>query len=106
VTLAVGFAVANDLLAGRLVHVKGSSLRLSGEWCASIHAAARPTPARGYRAGQVQHVGALHTGDDPRHWRRRHPVPAESSRHAVELGRGQNGFAVNPQRNNAASRRA
>ena len=35
VSLAVGFAVGKDLSAGRLVHVKGPGLQLSGEWCAS-----------------------------------------------------------------------
>jgi DNA-binding transcriptional LysR family regulator len=35
VTLAVGFAVAKDLAAGRLVHIKGPGSQVSGEWCAS-----------------------------------------------------------------------
>lgn len=35
VSLAVGFAVAKDLSAGRLVHVKGPGLQVSGEWSAS-----------------------------------------------------------------------
>lgn len=35
VSLAVGFAVSKDLSAGRLVHVKGHGLQVSGEWCAS-----------------------------------------------------------------------
>jgi len=35
VTLAVGFAVAKDLSARRLVQVKGSGLQSGGEWCAS-----------------------------------------------------------------------
>ncbi len=33
-TLTVGFAVAKDLAAGRLVHVRGPGLQVSGEWCA------------------------------------------------------------------------
>ena len=43
VTLIVGFAVAKDLAAGRLVHVRGPGL--SGEWCAStlLPAARQPT---------------------------------------------------------------
>ena len=45
VTLAVGFAVAKDLSAGRLVHVKGSRLQLSGEWCASTLPGAARQPA-------------------------------------------------------------
>ncbi|MCB0942151.1 MAG: LysR family transcriptional regulator [Mycolicibacterium sp.] len=45
VTLAVGFAVAKDLSAGRLVHVKGSRLQLSGEWCASTLPASARQPA-------------------------------------------------------------
>jgi DNA-binding transcriptional LysR family regulator len=34
-TLAFGFAVAKDLAAGRLVHVRGRGLQASGGWCAS-----------------------------------------------------------------------
>lgn len=45
VTLAVGFAVAKDLSAGRLVHVKGSRLQLSGEWCASTLPGSARQPA-------------------------------------------------------------
>ena len=33
-TLVVGFAVAKDLAAGRLVHVRAQGLQASGEWCA------------------------------------------------------------------------
>lgn len=35
VTLTIGFAVAKDLSAGRLVQVKAPGLQVSGEWCAS-----------------------------------------------------------------------
>lgn len=35
VTLTIGFAVAKDLSAGRLVHIKGPGLQTSGEWTAS-----------------------------------------------------------------------
>ncbi|WP_059015517.1 LysR family transcriptional regulator [Mycobacterium sp. M26] len=35
VSLAVGFAVGKDLSAGRLVHIKGPRLQVSGEWSAS-----------------------------------------------------------------------
>ncbi len=45
VTLAVGFAVAKDLSAGRLVHVRGSRLQLSGEWCASTLPGSARQPA-------------------------------------------------------------
>ena len=45
VSLAVGFAVGKDLSAGRLVHVKGPSLQLSGEWCASTLPASACQPA-------------------------------------------------------------
>ena len=43
VTLTVGFAVAKDLAAGRLVHVRGPGL--SGEWCASTLLPAARQPA-------------------------------------------------------------
>jgi len=62
VTLAVGFAVGKGLAAGR-------------------------APARGHRAGQLHHDATLHPGDDPRRRCRRHPVPAQGSCHALELGR-------------------
>ncbi|MGY4710880.1 LysR family transcriptional regulator [Mycolicibacterium sp. CBM1] len=45
VSLAVGFAVGKDLSTGRLVHVKGNALALSGEWCASTLPAAARQPA-------------------------------------------------------------
>src|SRR3984893_2184331 len=35
VTVTIGFAVAKDLAAGRLVHIKGPGLQAAGEWCAS-----------------------------------------------------------------------
>jgi len=35
VTLTIGFAVSNDLAAGRLTHVTGPGLDVSGEWCAA-----------------------------------------------------------------------
>jgi DNA-binding transcriptional LysR family regulator len=34
-TLTIGFAVAKDLAAGRLIHVVGPGLQAAGEWCAS-----------------------------------------------------------------------
>lgn len=35
VTLTIGFAVAKDLSAGRLAHIKGPHLQTSGEWLAT-----------------------------------------------------------------------
>jgi DNA-binding transcriptional LysR family regulator len=35
VTLTVGFAVAKDLADGRLTHLAGPGLQVSGEWCAT-----------------------------------------------------------------------
>ena len=35
VTLTIGFAVSKDLAAGRLTHVTGPGLDVSGEWCAA-----------------------------------------------------------------------
>ncbi len=45
VTLTIGFAVAKDLEAGRLAHVKGPGLQTSGEWCASTLGPAARQPA-------------------------------------------------------------
>jgi DNA-binding transcriptional LysR family regulator len=45
VTLTVGFSVAKDLAAGRLVHLKGQGLQRSGEWCASTLPPAARQPA-------------------------------------------------------------
>jgi DNA-binding transcriptional LysR family regulator len=45
VTLTIGFAVAKDLAAGRLAHVKGPGLQISGEWCASTLGPAARQPA-------------------------------------------------------------
>jgi DNA-binding transcriptional LysR family regulator len=45
VSLAVGFSVGKDLSAGRLVHVKGPGLQLSGEWCASTLPVSARQPA-------------------------------------------------------------
>lgn len=45
VTLTIGFAVAKDLSAGRLVHVKGSGLQASGEWSAATLPPASRQPA-------------------------------------------------------------
>ncbi|BCI91697.1 LysR family transcriptional regulator [Mycobacterium kansasii] len=45
VTLTIGFAVAKDLAAGRLVHVTGPGLDRSGEWCASTLAPSARQPA-------------------------------------------------------------
>lgn len=42
VTLTIGFAVAKDLAAGRLVHVTGPGLQVPGEWSA----ATLPPPSR------------------------------------------------------------
>jgi DNA-binding transcriptional LysR family regulator len=44
-TLTVGFAVAKDLAAGRLVHVRARGLQASGEWCASTLLPAARQPA-------------------------------------------------------------
>ncbi|MFY2859569.1 LysR family transcriptional regulator [Mycobacterium sp. THU-M104] len=45
VNLAIGFAVAKDLAAGRLVHVKGPGLERSGQWCAATLAPTARQPA-------------------------------------------------------------
>ncbi|HME49128.1 LysR family transcriptional regulator [Mycobacterium sp.] len=45
VTLTIGFSVAKDLAAGRLVQVKGPGLQMSGEWCASTLPPAARQPA-------------------------------------------------------------
>lgn len=44
-TITIGFAVAKDLSAGRLVHVKGSGLQVSGEWSAATLPPASRQPA-------------------------------------------------------------
>jgi DNA-binding transcriptional LysR family regulator len=44
-TLVVGFAVAKDLAAGRLVHVRAPGLQASGEWCAVTLLPAARQPA-------------------------------------------------------------
>lgn len=41
----IGFAVAKDLTSGRLVHIKGSGLQISGEWFASTLPANARQPA-------------------------------------------------------------
>ncbi len=45
VSLAIGFAVAKDLAAGRLAHVKGPGLDRAGEWCAATLAPTARQPA-------------------------------------------------------------
>jgi DNA-binding transcriptional LysR family regulator len=45
VTLTIGFAVAKDLAAGRLVHVAGPGLQISGEWSAITLPPASRQPA-------------------------------------------------------------
>jgi DNA-binding transcriptional LysR family regulator len=45
VTLSVGFSVSKDLAAGRLVHLRGPGLQVSGEWCASTLSPAARQPA-------------------------------------------------------------
>ena len=35
VTFCIGYAVAKDLAAGRLVHLSGAGLDKAGEWCAA-----------------------------------------------------------------------
>ncbi len=45
VTLAIGFAVAKDLAAGRLTHVTGPGLDRSGEWCVATLAPSARQPA-------------------------------------------------------------
>jgi DNA-binding transcriptional LysR family regulator len=45
VTLTIGFAVAKDLSAGRLAHVKGPGLQASGEWSAATLPPAARQPA-------------------------------------------------------------
>jgi DNA-binding transcriptional LysR family regulator len=44
-TLVIGFAVAKDLAAGRLVHVQAPGLQASGEWCALTLLPAARQPA-------------------------------------------------------------
>jgi DNA-binding transcriptional LysR family regulator len=43
--LTIGFAVSKDLAAGRLVHVRGPGLQVSGEWSASTLLPAARQPA-------------------------------------------------------------
>lgn len=45
VALTIGFALAKDLAAGRLLHVNGPGLTRSGEWCATTLAPAAGQPA-------------------------------------------------------------
>jgi DNA-binding transcriptional LysR family regulator len=45
ITLTIGFAVSKDLSAGRLVHVKGPGLQVSGEWSAATLPPASRQPA-------------------------------------------------------------
>ena len=45
VALTIGFSVAKDLAAGRLVQVKGPGLAVSGQWCASTLPPAARQPA-------------------------------------------------------------
>jgi DNA-binding transcriptional LysR family regulator len=45
VTLTIGFAVAKDLSAGRLIHLTGPGLDRSGEWCVATLAPAARQPA-------------------------------------------------------------
>jgi DNA-binding transcriptional LysR family regulator len=45
VTLTIGFAVAKDLSAGRLAHIKGPGLQASGEWCAATLTPSARQPA-------------------------------------------------------------
>jgi DNA-binding transcriptional LysR family regulator len=45
VTLTIGFAVATDLSAGRLTHIKGPGLQSSGEWAAATLPPASRQPA-------------------------------------------------------------
>ncbi|MCW2652137.1 MAG: LysR family transcriptional regulator [Mycobacterium sp.] len=45
VTMTIGFSVAKDLGAGRLVHVKGPGLQMSGQWCAYTLTPAARQPA-------------------------------------------------------------
>ncbi|BBX75206.1 LysR family transcriptional regulator [Mycobacterium shinjukuense] len=44
-TLTIGFAVAKDLAAGRLVHVTGPGLDRAGQWCAATLAPSARQPA-------------------------------------------------------------
>jgi DNA-binding transcriptional LysR family regulator len=45
ITLTIGFAVSKDLAAGRLIHVAGPGLQVSGEWCASTLGPSARQPA-------------------------------------------------------------
>jgi DNA-binding transcriptional LysR family regulator len=45
VTLAIGFAVAKDLAAGRLTHITGPGLQAAGEWCAATLTPSARQPA-------------------------------------------------------------
>lgn len=45
VSLAIGFTVGKDIAAGRLIHVKGPDLQISGEWCATTLSPAARQPA-------------------------------------------------------------
>ncbi len=45
VSLAIGFTVAKDLAAGRLIHLKGPDLAVPGEWCVMTLTPAARQPA-------------------------------------------------------------
>ena len=45
VTLSIGFAVATDLAAGRLVQIKAPGLQIASQWCASTLPPAARQPA-------------------------------------------------------------
>ena len=87
VNLTIGFAVAKDLAAGRLIARDGPRAGPLGRVVRG-DAGAVGAPARGVRAGPLHHHPAVHPGDDPGHRRGRDKVPTEGARHAVELGRG------------------
>ena len=87
VTLAIGFSVGKDLAAGRLIHIKGPGLQAPGEWCALTLTPAARQPAVSELVRFIT-TPAMHPGHAPRRRRRRHPIPAEDPRDAVELDSG------------------
>ena len=86
VTLAIGFSVGKDLADGTAGPRQGT--RSAGARRMVRHDAdAGCAPARCVGACPLHHHAAVHPGDAARRRRRCNPIPAQDSRHAVELGR-------------------
>ena len=84
VTLAVAFAVAQDLAAGALVRVPGRPLQGQGSWNISILGRPAGHPRR-RGDGPLRHHPARHPGDAARPRRHARPVQARRARDALEL---------------------